>query len=163
MNSVRTEHTRRLGLLGLIGATGLLVLALATPAEAGPGERRDPHAGHAERGQAVYGHDWRADARRDRHPRWTPHVERRRRPVPRRHAEFVVPRLLRERRAVELRPYYRGRVYSPAHGHYHEVYDFPVLTRWGWERQPHYYCEGSLFAGGYVTLHGPHFDIGVRF
>lgn len=164
--------------------------ANAGPRDRRDAVRSDSHRGHAERGhddERGHRRDVDRNHRRDeRHEerlrrerrfdrrserrferRFDRHSERRfERRFDRRHrhmARFDVPKRLQRGHMDRYQSYYSGRRYFRPHGHYHEAYSFPVRTRWGWEPRSHFYCEGSLLGGIYVSYSGRNFDLGLQF
>ena len=76
---------------------------------------------------------------------------------------FTVPQRIHRRVRSTYRPYYEGTRWYRPHRHAHAVYYFPVLTPHGYAYRPHYYCEGRLYRGGYVTYSGPRVRFRIGF
>ncbi len=76
---------------------------------------------------------------------------------------FEIPRAIHRHGYHPYRDYYHGRVYYRGHGHYHDVYRFPVYSGYRVDYRPYAYCDGGFFASGYFGLRGPVFSIGIGF
>jgi hypothetical protein len=138
--------------------TAALVLAVA-PALAARAERpARPH----ERSRIEQRHDpgraQRGHVAPQRHRRPAAHRSTRRaRPV---HRGFVVPQRLHPARAHAWRSYRVGRVFDVGHGHYHDLYRFPVRGPRGYVvYRPYTHCGSRLVLGA----RGPGVRLEVRF
>jgi len=73
----------------------------------------------------------------------------------------VAPGRIRHERVY--REYRDGRVYHRGHGHFHDVYRFPVRTSFGVAWTPYDYCDGIVFREGYFAVDGPRFHVRIGF
>lgn len=148
--------TRTRTVLLSIAAVATLALLLPTGAEAGQrhGKSRHHHKHKRHHVQRVY-----------RPAPVKVHVHH-----PRHHGRYVgrafhVPRRIVRRQFEAYNPYFHGKIYFAPHRHRHDVYYFPVRTRFGWEYRPHYYCRGELFLDtrGHVSYHGRNVSVHLDF
>lgn len=72
-----------------------------------------------------------------------------------------VPRRFVQQHRRAYRQHYRGRVFNRAHGHYHEVYRFPVYLRGRVVYQPFAYCGDQVYFGRTAPL--PRLAFGLSF
>ena len=86
-------------------------------------------------------------------PRYRAH---RRAPV-----RFVVPTRIAASHAYA--EYRYGRVYHNGHGHWHDVYRFPVYGSVGLTWRPYDYCGGQAYATGTFAYDGPRFSLRIGF
>ena len=80
-----------------------------------------------------------------------------------RHRHFDIPRVIAHDLLHHYRPYHHGRLYHPAHRHYHQIYRFPVYAEYGVEYYPYAYCEGNFFGRGVFRNGRALFDIHIGF
>lgn len=71
-----------------------------------------------------------------------------------------LPRAIHHAHVDAFRSFYRGRVYFPAHHHYHAVYNYPVYYGRRVFYRPYYYCNDSLFITRGVPV--PRIVVNVR-
>ena len=76
---------------------------------------------------------------------------------------FDIPRVIAHDLLHHYKPYYYGRVYHREHGHYHDIYRFPVYTEYGVEYYPYAYCEGKFYSRGIFRNGRPVFEVRIRF
>ena len=105
----------------------------------------------------------RRDHRYDRHYRGSYNDPYRYRSNPYRYRSFSIPRMIVHDLLHHYRPYHHGRLYHKAHGHYHQVYRFPVYADHGVEYYPYAYCEGSFFGRGTFRNGRAVFDVHINF
>ena len=74
---------------------------------------------------------------------------------------FVVP--ARIATPYTYAEYRYGQVYHAAHGHWHDVYRFPLYGSLGVTWKPYDYCNGNVHATGTFAFGGPRFGVRIGF
>ncbi len=134
-----------------------VVLALAAAGSSAP-EARAHERGRARHGAGErivvphHGHPGYGHHRRAHHHRYPAHRE-----------VFVVPHHLDLHHTRHLHPYYWGRVWVPAHGHFHVIYRFPVFVESEVVYRPFAYCGPHLYARGHFVYHGSRLSVAFDF
>lgn len=124
--------------------------------------QRSHHSSPSYRYNDRHRRDHYYDGRYGRHDGHTSHYRRYGRHGYRGH-RFEVPRVIVHTDVHLYEPYYYGRSYYHDHSHYHTIYRFPVYVEGHLEYRPYAYCDGSYFAVGIFTDHGPDFSISIHF
>ena len=62
----------------------------------------------------------------------------------------------------DYRRYHDRAVYDRYHGHSHDTYLFPVLSKTGYVNRRYAYCEGRLLRGQ-ASYRGPHVSFSLGF
>ena len=78
-----------------------------------------------------------------------------------RNSRFDVPRRINNHRSYS--DYYYGRAYYRDHGHYHNVYRFPVVEDGRRTYRPYSYCNGNIHGSGYFGNDGAHLTFRIKF
>lgn len=74
-----------------------------------------------------------------------------------RRGHFSIPKLIARELVHALADYHYGRHYYRSHGHYHEIYRFPVYSDHGVSYRPYAYCEGRYYATGRFDDRGDYY------
>ncbi len=157
---LHTQNTAPKTLASVLMLFALLLASQTLFAHDGMGKKQHRHKHDAYH----YDRDYRTPPRRYNHESDRRDKQRSRSHyrTPQRERVFSVPRKMTKRHYRKYESYYYGRSWHRDHNHYHKVYRFPVSINGHYTYQPHAYCDGAFFQVGHFTIHGPVFNLNIR-